>query len=360
MIEENPSAYTPISTLGEFGLIARLTKQFPIRQERTVKAIGDDAAAVRTDGKKLQVYSTDLLIEGVHFDLAYAPLRHLGYKAVAVNVSDIAAMNAQPYGITVSIGVSSRFPVEAMEEFYAGVSLACERYGIDLLGGDTTSARQGLVISVTAFGEVEEEKITYRSGAKPKDLICVSGDVGAAYAGFLVLDREKNVFLKDPEMQPDLNDYDYVVGRQLRAEARMDVVNRLAVLGVQPTAMIDISDGVASELHHICLGSKCGATIYSTKLPIDFQTVKVGEEFEISPVTFALNGGEDYELMFTIPLTDFDKVKAEPGITIIGHITDEPGQLHIVLDSGEVAEVTAQGFEHFPKDETPSEPSASE
>ncbi len=352
MIEENPSAYTPISSLGEFGLIAHLTRKFPIRRAGTIKAVGDDAAVVRPETGKVQVYSTDLLIEGVHFDLAYMPLQHLGYKAVAVNVSDIAAMNAQPIGITVSIGVSSRFPVEALEEFYVGVAFACEKYGIDLLGGDTTSSRQGLVISVTAFGEVDEKKLAYRSGAQPKDLVCVSGDVGAAYAGFLVLDREKEVYLTNPEMQPDLNDYDYVVGRQLRAEARMDVVNRLTELGIQPTSMIDVSDGIASELHHICRASKCGAMIYSTKLPIDFQTVKVGEEFEISPVTFALNGGEDYELLFTIPLSDFDKIKAESGITIIGHITDEPGQIQIILDSGEVVDIEAQGWEHFPQEDS--------
>ncbi|MEL6650802.1 MAG: thiamine-phosphate kinase [Bacteroidota bacterium] len=351
MVEENPSAYTSISNLGEFGLIDRLTKKVASRQQRTVKGVGDDAAIVKSTDGKVQVYSSDMLVEGIHFDLSYMPLRHLGYKAVAVNVSDIAAMNAQPYGITISIAVSSRFSVEALDELYEGINLACEKYGIDLLGGDTTSARSGLVIAVTAFGEESQEKIAYRSGAQPKDLICVSGDVGAAYAGFLVLDRERQVFLKDPASQPDLTDYDYVAGRQLRPDARMDVVNRLAQLDIQPTAMIDVSDGIASELHHICHQSKKGATIYSNKLPIDHQTMKVGEEFEISPVTFALNGGEDYELLFTVPLSAFDKIKSEAGISIIGHITDDPGQLHIVLDSGEVVELTAQGWEHFPKED---------
>ncbi|MFK7920443.1 MAG: thiamine-phosphate kinase [Bacteroidia bacterium] len=351
MVEENPSAYTSILNLGEFGLIDRLTKKVPQRQARTLMGVGDDAAVIKSTDGKVQVFSTDMLIEGVHFDLGYMPLRHLGYKSVAVNVSDIAAMNAQPYGITVSIAVSSRFSIEALDELYEGINLACEKYGIDLLGGDTTSSRSGLVISVTAFGEEVPEKLTYRKGAQPKDLICVSGDVGAAYAGFLVLDRERQVFLKDPAMQPDLTDYDYVAGRQLRPDARMDVVNRLAEIGIQPTAMIDVSDGIASELHHICHHSKKGATIYASKLPIDHQTMKVGEEFVISPVTFALNGGEDYELLFTVPIQDFEKIKTEAGITIIGHITDEPGQLHIVLDSGELVELTAQGWDHFPKEE---------
>ncbi|MEZ4771707.1 MAG: thiamine-phosphate kinase [Bacteroidia bacterium] len=345
----NESALTDISHLGEFGLIDRITKNFPKVYPDVIKGVGDDAAVVRSGNGKVQVISTDLLLEGVHFDLAYVPLRHLGYKAVAVNISDIAAMNIKPYGITVSIAISNRFPVEAIDEIYEGIRLACEKYQIDLLGGDTASSRQGLVISVTAIGEGLEQQVVYRNGAKPRDLICVSGDVGSAYAGLLVLDREKSVYMNSPEMQPDLNDYDYVVGRQLKPEARLDVLVRLAELGVKPTAMMDISDGIASEIHHLCRQSKTGATIFAGKLPIDFQAVKVAEEFAISPVTFALNGGEDYELIFTVPIQDFDKIKAERNITIIGHMTDEPNIIQIVLDSGEAIDIEAQGWNHFNK-----------
>ena len=343
----NESALTDISNLGEFGLIERVTKDFPSFHDNVVKGIGDDAAVVQGEEGMVQVYSTDLLIEGTHFDLAYVPLRHLGYKAIAVNLSDIASMNAIPYGVTVSIAVSNRFPIEAVDEIYQGIKLACEKYSVDLLGGDTSSSRLGLVISVTAFGKAPKDDIVYRSGAQPKDLICVSGDVGAAYAGLLVLDREKAVYLKTPNLQPDLTDYDYVVGRQLKPEPQLKIINLLKSLGVKPTSMIDVSDGIASELHHICEASKCGATIYAGKLPIDYQTVKVAEEFKISQTTFALNGGEDYELMFTLPIQDFEKVKSIQDFTIIGHITEEKGQINVVLDSGEVVEADALGFDHF-------------
>lgn len=347
MAGSNESALTDISHLGEFGLIEHITNDFPTYYPDIIKGIGDDAAVVRSGNGKVQVYSTDMLLEGIHFDLAYAPLRHLGYKSVVVNLSDIVAMNVKPYAITVSIAISNRFPVEAVKELYEGMKLACERYRVQLIGGDTTSSRQGLVISVTAFGEAEEQQVVYRKGAQPKDLVCVSGDIGAAYAGLLILDREKSVFTQSPEMQPDLNDFDYVVGRQLKPEARLDVIGRLAELGVKPTSMMDISDGLASEIHHICRQNELGATLYSSKLPIDYQTVKVGEEFGISPVTFAMNGGEDYELIFTIPIQDFDKIKSEQGITIIGHITPDPGIIQLVLDSGEVIDIEAQGWEHF-------------
>ncbi|MEO0473709.1 MAG: thiamine-phosphate kinase [Bacteroidota bacterium] len=352
MHEENPSAYTSISNFGEFGLIERLTKDFPIKNPLVVKGIGDDAAVVHNNENWTQVFSTDLLLEGIHFDLAYAPLRHLGYKAVAVNVSDIFAMNALPYGITVSIAVSSRFSVEALDELYAGIRLACEKYQIDLLGGDTTSSKQGLVISVTAFGQAPEGQLTYRSGAKPKDLICVSGDVGAAYAGYLVLDREKSVFMGNPGLQPDLNDYDYVVGRQLKPEARGDIIRKLAEANLKPTSMMDVSDGVASELHHLCRQSKVGASIYAGKIPIDYQTAKVAEEFEISPTTFALNGGEDYELIFTLPIQSFETIKSWKEITIIGHITEDPNVMQVVLDTGEAVDLEAQGFQHFSQSES--------
>ena len=340
-------AFTSISHLGEFGLIERITRAFPEVNDLVMKRVGDDAAVVRVGENQVQVFSTDLLLEGVHFDLAYAPLKHLGYKSVVVNLSDILAMNAMPYGITVSVGVSSRFTVEAMEELYAGIKQACETYHVDLLGGDTSSSQQGLVISVTAFGLGAEDKITYRSGAQAQNLICVTGDLGGAYAGLLVLDREKATFLDKPELQPDLNDYDYVIGRQLKPELPGPVLAQLSEQHITPTSMMDISDGLASELHHLCRNSQTGATIYANKLPIDPQTVRVAEEFEISPTTFAMNGGEDYELVFTVPLADFDKLKNVRDVTIIGRMTDEPGMLQIVLDSGEVADIEAQGWQHF-------------
>lgn len=338
---------TPISTLGEFGLIDRIQNKFPNTHNQVIKGMGDDAAVVPIGNGLVQVYSTDLLMEGIHFDLAYAPLRHLGYKAVAVNLSDIFAMNAVPFGITVSIAFSNRFTVEAIDELYEGIKLACERYRVDLLGGDTTSSQTGLVISVTAFGQAQEKEIVYRSGAKANDLICVSGDVGSAYAGLLVLDREKTTFVDSPDVQPDLTDYDYVVGRQLKPEPRGDIIQELRELGVQPTSMIDVSDGIASELHHICHQSKVGAMIYANKLPLDYQTVKVGEDFNIGPTTFALNGGEDYELLFTLSLEDYDKVKSSPNFHIIGKITPDEKQVQILLDTGGVTDVEAQGWDHF-------------
>lgn len=354
MAQQQPpseSALTDVSRLGEFGLIQHLTKSFVHKDPRVVKAIGDDAAVIQPTLGKQQIVSTDLLLEGVHFDLAYAPLRHLGYKAVVVNLSDIAAMNAIPYAITVSLGFSNRFPVEALDELYAGIQLACEKYQVELIGGDTTSSRQGLMISVTAFGEQAAEKIVYRNGAQDKDLICITGDVGAAYAGYLILDREKKVFQDAPHLQPDLNDYDYVVGRQLKPEARVDIIHTLANAEIVPTSMIDISDGVASELHHVCGQSKKGCTIYTHKLPIDWQTNKVAEEFKLSPTTFALNGGEDYELLFTASISDFDKLKELKGIYIVGHITPDQGVLQTILDTGEAIDLQAQGFQHFKSEE---------
>jgi len=347
MFDDKNPAFTPISHLGEFGLIKHLTETFPLYHSQTLKAVGDDAAVVKCEKDKLQVLSTDLLLEGVHFDLAYVPLRHLGYKAVVVNLSDIFAMNAKPYGITVSIGMSSRFTLEAAEELYAGVKLACEKYKVELLGGDTSSSKQGLVISVTAMGFADEKNICYRNGAKANDLVCVTGDLGAAYAGFLVLNREKVTFLANPDMQPDLSEYDYVMGRQLKPEAHPTILNELAARGVKPTSMIDISDGLASELHHICYQSNCGATIYADKLPIDWQTNKVAEEFKISPTTFAMNGGEDYELLMTIDIADFNKIKDVGDLTIIGHITPEARDINIVINPTEMVKVEAQGWNHF-------------
>jgi thiamine-monophosphate kinase len=351
-----PTGLTPVEALGEFGLIDRITKNFPLRNPELKLGIGDDAALYQTADGQWQAMSTDLLLEGVHFDLSYVPLRHLGYKAVAVNVSDIVAMNAEPYGVMVSIGISNRFPVEAVEELYAGIRLACEKYGLDLLGGDTSSSKQGLVISVSAFGMVDPQTVTRRSGAEDKEFICVTGDLGAAYAGYLVLDREKAVHLKSPHLQPDLNDYDYVVGRQLKPEARLDIIHRLKELGATPTSMIDISDGLANELHHLCRQSGKGAMIYANKVPIDFQTVSVGEEFKISSLTFALHGGEDYELLFTLPMHQFPLIQAERDISVIGHMTPEKGVAQITLESGEVADLEPQGWKHFPDSSSESNP----
>lgn len=347
--EEHKSAYTSISNMGEFRLIDHLTKNFPIQRSHTLKAVGDDAAVWKPGNGKIQVVSTDLLVENVHFDLSYVPLRHLGYKSVAVNLSDIAAMNAMPTGITVSIAISSRFSVEALDELYAGIQLACEKYKVDLLGGDTSSINQGMVMSITAIGEVDEGKQVYRNSAQAKDLVCVTGDLGAAYAGFLVLDREKSVYLNSPDLQPDLSDYDYVVGRQLKPEPRLDVIQELQRAGIQPSSMIDVSDGLASELFHICSQSKKGCNIYANKIPIDWQTGKVAEEFEIGITTFALNGGEDYELLFTVPLEDFSKVTDIPGVQVIGNITEDEKVLQVVLESGQTVDMEAQGWSHFSK-----------
>lgn len=341
-------SFTPISELGEFGLIDRITSKFTTRNpELLTKGIGDDAAVINLGAGQVMLVSTDLLIEGVHFDLSYMPLRHLGYKAVAVNLSDIFAMNAIPYGVTVSIAMSSRFTVEAMEELYEGVRLACEQWNVDLIGGDTTGAQQGLTISVTALGNAREDQVVYRDGAKPNDLVCVTGDVGSAYAGFLILDREKETFLKNPEMQPDLSDFDYVIGRQLKPEPRGDVIQKLRELGVQPTAMMDISDGLAGELLHICKASNTGVTIYMNKLPIDYQTIKVSEEFNIGPGTFGLNGGEDYELVFTVPLAAYEKIKGQAEVHIIGKITDDNKQKEVILENGVTTTLEAQGWKHF-------------
>lgn len=341
------TSLTPVARLGEFGLIDRLTGRFQKQRQSVLKAVGDDAAVVYTGQGRVQVFTTDMLLEGVHFDLSYVPLRHLGYKAVAVNLSDVVAMNAEPYGITVSIGMSSRFSVEALDEIYAGIALACEKYNVDLLGGDTTSSQQGLVISISAYGEAHRDEIVYRSEAQANDLVVVSGDVGGAYAGLLVLDREKAVYLKTEHTQPDLGDYDYVVGRQLKPEPRLDVILKLRELGIKPTSMIDVSDGIASELHHLCRQSQTGVNIFSHKLPMDYQTVKVAEEFKIGPTTFGLNGGEDYELLFTVPLQAFEKLKDASDLHIIGKMTDDPGLLQVVLESGQVADLEAQGWQHF-------------
>lgn len=340
------SNYTPLNELGEFGLIRKIQSTIQITNPSTLVGIGDDAAVLEP-GQSNLVVSTDMLVEGVHFDLTFCPLRHLGYKAVAVNVSDIAAMNAIPTQITVSLAIGSRYTVEAIEELYEGIRLACESYKVDLVGGDTTSSKGGLIISITAIGEVEKGKAVLRSTAKTNDLICVTGDLGAAYLGLQVLEREKQVFLDNPEMQPDLEKKEYLVQRQLKPEARMDVIHELKELGVKPTAMIDISDGLASELMHICSQSQVGAAIYQDKLPVDQQVLDTAEEFRLDPVMCALNGGEDYELLFTVPLSDYDKIRNHPDITVIGKITEATEGVRLVTPSGNTFPVKAQGWTHF-------------
>jgi len=308
-----------------------------------VKAIGDDAAVLDASEKQTLV-STDLLIEGVHFDLSYMPLKHLGYKAVMVNLSDVFAMNGTAAQITVSIAVSNRFPLEAIEELYAGIQLACETYKVDLIGGDTTSSNKGILISVTAIGKANKEEVVYRDGAKETDLIVVTGDLGAAYLGLQVLEREKQVFKVDPKNQPDLDNYTYLIERQLKPEARKDIVGLLKELDVKPTSMIDISDGLSSELFHICTQSKVGCKVYEEKLPLDPQVISACEEFELDSTMVALSGGEDYELLFTIPIADFDKIKGNPNFSIIGHVTSENQGLNLVTRANQEIELKAQGW----------------
>ncbi|AXT61934.1 thiamine-phosphate kinase [Aquimarina sp. AD10] len=343
MIEDKNTPRTSLSELGEFGLIRHLTKNFEIKQETTHLGIGDDAAVLDFDGKKC-VLTTDLLIEGVHFDLTYMPLKHLGYKAVVVNLSDVYAMNAQATQITVSIAVSNRFPLEALEELYAGIETAAKIYNVDVVGGDTTSSTTGLLISITAVGHADQEVLTYRSGAKENDLLVVTGDLGAAYMGLQVLEREKQVFEVNPNSQPDLDQYTYLIERQLKPEARKDIAELLKALDVQPTSMIDISDGLSSEVIHLCTQSKVGANVYEEKIPLDPAVISICEEFKLNSTTVALNGGEDYELLFTIKQEDFPKIKANPNLTVIGHIVDEKSGIGLVTRANEKIALQAQGW----------------
>jgi thiamine-monophosphate kinase len=337
---------TEIATLGEFGLIDHLVRHNEIRNASTLLSIGDDGAVIDTFGKQM-VISTDMLIEGVHFDLMYSPLKHLGYKAVTVNLSDIYAMNAEPTQITLSIAISNRFSVEALDEFYEGVNLACERYGVDLIGGDTTSSQKGMVISVTAIGEVEENKFVTRSGAKENDLICVTGDLGASYLGLLLLEREKQIYIENPKIQPNFEDQTYVIERFLKPEARRKIISWFKENNLIPTSMIDVSDGLSSDLLHICKQSEVGCTIYEEKLPIHEQTKETAGKFGIAPTTCALNGGEDYELLFTISPVDFEKIKECELLNIIGHITKpEEGKVMITNGNNRI-ELTAQGWNHI-------------
>ena len=346
MIEDKNQEKTGLDQLGEFELINHLTKNFTLQQPSSIMGIGDDAAVMDFNDKKA-VMSTDLLIEGVHFDLSYMPLKHLGYKSVMVNLSDIYAMNAIATQITVSIAVSNRFPLEALEEFYSGVALACEIYKVDLVGGDTTSSTKGMLISVTAVGEADEADIVYRSGAKPNDLLVVSGDLGGAYCGLQVLEREKEVFKVNPNNQPDLSPYTYIVERQLKPEARKDIKGLLQQLEILPTSMIDISDGLSSEILHLCSKSAVGCNVYENKIPLDPTVISACEEFKIDSTLVALSGGEDYELLFTIDQKDFPKIKGNPHFTVIGHMTDKNEGAHLISRGDAKIPLTAQGWNSF-------------
>ena len=334
---------TEISTIGEFGLIKRLTEHIQIQNQETKYGVGDDAAVLDFSNQQTLV-TTDLLMEGVHFDLVYTPLKHLGYKSAIVNFSDIYAMNGTPKQITVSLAVSKRFCIEDLEQFYEGLQLACQLHGVDIVGGDTTSSVTGLAISITCLGVGNPESITYRHGAKETDLICVSGDLGAAYMGLQLLEREKAVFEGQKEINPDFSGKEYLLERQLKPEARKDIVEALAKEGIRPTAMMDISDGLSSELMHICTQSKVGCRIYEERIPIDYQTAVMAEELNMNVTTCALNGGEDYELLFTVPLTEHDKVASMKGVKVIGHITKAELGCGLITRDGQDFELKAQGW----------------
>ncbi|HOZ95479.1 MAG TPA: thiamine-phosphate kinase [Niabella sp.] len=337
------SERTEISDLGEFGLIDHLTKNIELQNVSSLLGVGDDAAVIDHFGKQT-VITTDLLLEGVHFDLMYTPLKHLGYKSIVVNLSDVYAMNATPTQVTVAIGISNRISLEALNEFYEGVYAACKQYGVDLIGGDTTTSQKGFVISITAIGEVTPDKFVQRSTAQKGDLLCVSGDLGAAYLGLLFLEREKEIFLESPGVQPDLEGETYVVGRLLKPEARKDIVEFFAEAEVMPTAMMDISDGLSSEILHICKQSNLGCVLYEDKIPVEEETRLAAFKFEIDPTACALSGGEDYELVFTVPQIDFDKIKANPQISIIGYMTEPEQGAKIITKGGSTHAISAQGW----------------
>ncbi|MCK0155853.1 thiamine-phosphate kinase [Cellulophaga sp. F20128] len=348
MLDDKNPKRTSLEELGEFGLINHLTKDFTLQHKSSIKGIGDDAAVLDFKNNKT-VISTDLLVEGIHFDLSYMPLKHLGYKAVMVNLSDIYAMNAVATQITVSIAVSNRFPLEALEELYSGIGLAAKKYNVDVVGGDTTSSTKGMLISITAIGEAKEEDLVYRSGAKPNDLLVVTGDLGGAYMGLQVLEREKEVFKVNPNSNPDLSMYSYIVERQLKPEARKDIIPLLDALGVKPTSMIDISDGLSSEILHICDQSKVGCNLFEDKIPLDPTVISACEEFEIDSTTVALNGGEDYELLFTIDQKEFPKIKGNPNLTVIGHMTETNEGVHLISRNNSKIPITAQGWNSLAK-----------
>ena len=341
--DKNQKPVSELEELGEFGLIEHLTENIELKNPSSLKGVGDDAAVIEYKDKQT-VVTTDLLIEGVHFDMLYTPMKHLGYKAVTVNLSDVYAMNALPKQITVSIAVSNRMSIEALEEFYEGVLLACEIYGVDLVGGDTTSSTSGFIISITALGEGDKDTLVFRDEAKENDLICVSGDLGGAFMGLQMLEREKQIYNENSKVQPDFSGYDYILERQLKPEPRKDVVDMFAEIGVHPTAMIDVSDGLSSDLIHICTQSGVGCTIYEDKIPLDPTTITAAEELKLDPVVCALNGGEDYELLFTISLDDYDKIKDQKRVAVIGHITADTGSHQFVSKSEKIQQLTAQGW----------------
>jgi thiamine-monophosphate kinase len=350
ILEDKEPKRTSLAELGEFGLIKYLTDNIQLQHDSSILGVGDDAAVLDLSSGNT-VITTDMLTEGVHFDLTYVPLKHLGYKAVSVNVSDVYAMNATPTQITVSIAVSSRFPLEAIEELYAGVHLACKQFDVDLIGGDTTSSTSGLTISITAIGTVAADKVVKRSGAKANDLLVVTGDLGGAYMGLQVLEREKAVYAENPNMQPELAGYDYILERQLKPEARMDIPKLLEEMGVQPTSMIDISDGLSSETIHLCKASGVGVKIYEDKIPLDPMVISSTEEFKIDSTMVALSGGEDYELLMTIAMDDFEKIKGNPSLTVIGHMCEEKEGMYLITRDGGAHPLTAQGWDALLKEE---------
>jgi len=337
---------TELQALGEFGLIRRISAGVTLQNSESVRGIGDDAAVIDV-GNQYLLLSTDMLVEGPHFDLSYVPLKHLGYKAVAVNVSDIAAMNGIPKQITVGLALSNRFSVEAIDELYEGIRAACRNFRVDLVGGDTTTSTSGLIISISVTGMVEKDKVVYRNTAQPNDVLCVTGDLGAAYVGLQLLEREKRVFLTNPDMQPELQGKDYLLERQLRPEARTDFIHELRDLGIVPTSMIDISDGLASEIRHICTQSDVGAHIFEQKIPIATLTYDNAVELNLDPITCAMNGGEDYELLFTIRQSDYEKLKNHPDVAFIGYMTNQPQTVSLITEAGNQYPVKAQGWEHF-------------
>lgn len=346
MFENKEEHRTSIDQVGEFKLIKLLTKDFKQYHQETIKGVDDDAAVIEVSDHQ-QVITTDLLVEGIHFDLSYMPLKHLGYKAVMVNLSDVCAMNATPKQITVSIAASNRFPLEALEELYRGIKLACDTYKVDLIGGDTSSSNKGLLISITAIGQVKASDIVYRSGAKPNDLLVVTGDIGGAYLGLQILEREKQVFQINPKSQPDLSAYDYIIERQLKPEARKDIVDLFKKLEVKPTSMIDISDGLSSEILHLCKLSDTGCNLYEEKIPLDPQVIRTCEELNLESTTIALSGGEDYELLFTIAQEDYPKIKGNPNFSVIGHMTEKKEGAHLITRANQKVELIAQGWRSF-------------
>ena len=343
---ENKENRTELSSLGEFGLIDQIASAVELKNPESVRGIGDDAAVI-DNGDEMTVVTTDMLVEGVHFDLTFQPLKHLGYKAVTVNLSDIYAMNATPKQIVVGIAISNRYSLEAIEELYEGIQMACDKYSVDLVGGDTTSSTSGLVISITAIGKAKREDIVYRNGAGVGDLICVSGDLGGAYVGLQLLEREKKIFLENPKIQPDLSNADYILERQLKPEPRKDIIDKLKQVDVKPTAMIDISDGLSSEVMHLCKQSQTGCTLYEDKFPIDPQTYEKAREFNLDPTVCALSGGEDYELLFTIKQSDYEKMRMHVDISIVGHMVAKEEGLHLIDKSGNQVKLQAQGWKAF-------------